>query len=604
MRHTIMERTVQPVEGYVRKGWAPPLRATLSWLPGEGYAPYLFVAPFLLLFAAFTLYPLLYALVLSFTHWHGLGAARFIGLDNYIFLLTDNDFWGALANATMLWLLVVPAQTVLAVAAATVLSSAALRFRALYRIALAAPFVTPVVAMAEVWRGLLGTDYTGGSSPVNDLLTLLHLPSVGWLTTEEWARPALALFVIWKTFGFALVLMLVAVQTVPRELYEAAALDGAGAVTQFRRVTVPLVRRSIAFWVVVATLTVFQLAAEPHVLTNGGPYGATTTPGLLLYGYITNSDLGTGAAASFLLIALVLVLSLLALWLLRAEEDVGTPSANTVTAPPPRSATYGARPSLLVSYLILTLAAILFLYPFYEMVTSALTASADGTPPVGFDPRHVTLDNVVGALRAGPPYLLVGLKNTAIVVLTRDALTLFFCPLAGFAFAKYRFRGRNALFGIVLATLMLPVLVLIVPLFLEMNALGWVNTYQALILPGAIDAFGIFWMRQVIAGVSDELLDAGRIDGCSPFGLYRRIILPSIRPGLVALAIFALLTTYNDFLWPVIVVVTDEMQTLQLVLDNLPSSAAGALATLPVLVLFLLLQRPLMRGITTGRASG
>ncbi len=111
-------------------------------------------------------------------------------------------------------------------------------------------------------------------------------------------------------------------------------------------------------------------------------------------------------------------------------------------------------------------------------------------------------------------------------------------------------------------------------------------------------------MRQVIAGVSDELLDAGRIDGCSPFGLYRRIILPSIRPGLVALAIFALLTTYNDFLWPVIVVVTDEMQTLQLVLDNLPSSAAGALATLPVLVLFLLLQRPLMRGITTGRASG
>jgi len=573
--------------------------------------PYVFVAPFFLLFAGFTLYPVLYALVLSVTYWHGVGTPRFIGWGNYTFLLTDDEFWGSIGNAATLWLLVVPAQTLLAVTGAVVLSAPALRLRWLWRTAFLVPFVTPLVAMAQVWKDLFSSvdSESGLDGPVNTLLHTLHLPTVGWLTTEEWAKPTLALFLIWKTSGFALVLMMAAVQHIPRELYEAAALDGAGPLTQFRRVTVPLLRRPIAFWVVVATLTIFQMFAEPYVLTGGGPYGATTTPGLFLRAYITNSDLGTGAANSILLIVLVFVLSLLALRLLRPGMDLGTSSANALTLAAPRPVAGFSRdrrrPLRLLGYLPLVLLAASFLYPLVWMIASSVMARTDaGALPLSLDPWTVTVQRFIDAVHEGPPFLLDGFKNTFIVLACKEALTLFFCPLAGFAFAKYRFPGRNALFGVVLATLMLPVLVLIVPLFLEMNALGWVNTYPALIVPGAIDAFGIFWMRQVIADVPDELLEAGRIDGCAPFRLYWRVVLPIIQPGLAALAIFTSLTVYNDFVWPVIVTVTDEMQTLPLVLDNVPSSAAETLATLPILALFLVFQRPLMHGILAGSLKG
>ncbi len=312
------------------------------------HMPYVFVAPFFLLFAGFTLYPVLYALVLSVTYWHGVGTPRFIGWGNYTFLLlTDDEFWQSIGNAATLWLLVVPAQTLLAVTGAVVLSAPALRLRWLWRTAFLIPFATQLVAMAQVWKDLFSSadPESGLDGPVNTLLHTLHLPTIGWLTTEEWAKPTLALFLIWKTSGLALVLMMAAVRHIPRELYEAAALDGVGPLTQFRRVTVPLLRRPIAFWVVAATLTIFQMFAEPYVLTGGGPYGATTTPGLFLRAYITNSDLGAGAANSILLIVLVFVLSLLALRLLRPGMDLGASSANAlILAAPCRRLLSGSSP--------------------------------------------------------------------------------------------------------------------------------------------------------------------------------------------------------------------------------------------------------------------
>lgn len=199
---------------------------------------------------------------------------------------------------------------------------------------------------------------------------------------------------------------------------------------------------------------------------------------------------------------------------------------------------------------------------------------------------------------------------------------MFFCPLAGFAFAKFHFRGRNLLFTLVLSTLMLPVIVLIVPLLLEMGQLEWVDTYQGLILPGAIGAFGIFWMRQQMAEVPDEMLDAGRIDGCTPFGLFWRIVVPVIRPALAALAILTFMDIYNDFVWPVVVTSSDTMQTLQVQLSALYTQinnaqpglaghsawgevlAASCLATLPILILFLALQRQFIRGILSGSVKG
>ena len=280
-------------------------------------APYIFILPFFLVFAAFGAYPLAYALRLSFTRWTGAGEARWIGLDNYTYLLTSPEFWASLGNSSVMWLLVVPIQLVAGLGAAVLLSNAKLRLRGLFRVAFIAPFVTPLVAMAQVWIVVFDRDY----GLVNHALNLVGLPDVGWLTSTAWSKPTLALLFLWKTTGFAIIILLAGLQSVPAHVYEAADLDGASRPRQFWSMTVPLMRRSLSFLLVIQTLAVFQMFAEPFVVTQGGPYGSTTTAGLYLYDHITASDLGTGAANSFLLVILVFALSLISVRLLRARDE-------------------------------------------------------------------------------------------------------------------------------------------------------------------------------------------------------------------------------------------------------------------------------------------
>ncbi|MFG1679646.1 carbohydrate ABC transporter permease [Nonomuraea sp. NPDC049269] len=272
-----------------------------------------------------------------------------------------------------------------------------------------------------------------------------------------------------------------------------------------------------------------------------------------------------------------------------------------------------------VQYAVLVLLAIAFLYPIWWALSSSLKPAAEIiTSPLSVG--AVTLDNY-RAMFADVP-IGTGFVNTTLVLAVKGAMTMVFCPLAGYAFAKYTFPGKNALFGVVLLTLMLPTLVLIIPLLLEMSALGWVNTYQALILPGSVDAFSIFWMRQVIAAIPDELLDAGRVDGASEFGVFYRVVIPVIRPGLAALAVLTTMNIYNDFVWPVVAVNDTEHQTLQVVLSTLAQNvtgnrvgadfatvwgellAAGSIAMLPLLVIFILLQRHFISGILAGSVKG
>ncbi|MGN9784092.1 carbohydrate ABC transporter permease [Nonomuraea sp. ZG12] len=270
-------------------------------------------------------------------------------------------------------------------------------------------------------------------------------------------------------------------------------------------------------------------------------------------------------------------------------------------------------------YVLLTLLALAFLYPIWWAISSSVKPAAEIiTSPLSIGAP--TLDNY-RAMFADVP-IGTGFANTALVLAVKGAMTMFFCPLAGYAFAKYTFPGKNALFGVVLLTLMLPTLVLIIPLLLEMSALGWVNTYQALILPGSIDAFSIFWMRQTIAAIPDELIDAGRVDGAGEFGIFAKVVLPVIRPGMAALAVLTTMNVYNDFVWPVVAVNDTSHQTLQVVLATLAQNitgnrigadfatvwgellAAGSIAMLPLLVIFVLLQRHFINGILAGSVKG
>ncbi|MEY9852283.1 multiple sugar transport system permease protein [Leifsonia sp. EB41] len=271
------------------------------------------------------------------------------------------------------------------------------------------------------------------------------------------------------------------------------------------------------------------------------------------------------------------------------------------------------------SHVFLLVLTVAFLAPVAWAIVSSFKPAAEIIrDPLGFS--GFTLDNFRGMIQDVP--IGSGFLNTGVVLLVKGAITLFFAPLAAYAFAKYDFRGKNLIFGAVLLTLMLPTIVLIIPLLLEMKELGWVNTYQALILPGSVDAFAIFWMRQVIAAVPDELLDAARVDGCGEFGIFWRVIVPVIRPGLAGLAVLTIMNIYNDFVWPVVVASSSRMATLQVVLSTLAQNisgnkvgadyatvtgellAAATVALIPLLILFIVLQKHFINGILAGSVKG
>ena len=199
--------------------------------------------------------------------------------------------------------------------------------------------------------------------------------------------------------------------------------------------------------------------------------------------------------------------------------------------------------------------------------------------------------------------------NSVFIATASTLLTLFFCSLGGYAFAKYQFRGQKVLFGILLASMMVPFQVLLVPLFGLMYDIGWLNSYKAIIIPFSVGAFGVFLMRQFIVTIPSELLDAARIDGCSEFGIYYRIVLPIIKPALGALTIYSFLGSWNGYLWPLIILRDEAKYTLPIGLANLVGiyrqdygmlMAGTLLSLMPIVILFLAMQREFVQGITLG----
>jgi multiple sugar transport system permease protein len=205
------------------------------------------------------------------------------------------------------------------------------------------------------------------------------------------------------------------------------------------------------------------------------------------------------------------------------------------------------------------------------------------------------------------------LLNSALIAFTATAVSLVVNSMAGYAFAKLRFRGRDGAFRVLGAGLVIPAQVAMLPLFLLMKQLGLVNTYWGVMIPVFASIFGIFLIRQYATAIPDDLLDAARVDGASELRIYRSIVLPVIAPILATLAIWTFLTTWNDFMWPLIVLSDEAKYTLPVALANLSGEhvqdtelmMAGSVVTVvPVLLAFLALQRYYMRGIMAGSVKG
>ncbi|HUW62053.1 MAG TPA: carbohydrate ABC transporter permease [Candidatus Bathyarchaeia archaeon] len=256
----------------------------------------------------------------------------------------------------------------------------------------------------------------------------------------------------------------------------------------------------------------------------------------------------------------------------------------------------------------------LFVFPFYWLFISAFKDMGQifKLPPE-FLPNPWVLGNFVRVFQE--THIVRAFVNSVVIAGGHVALALFLCSLAGYAFAKFpRAPGRDKLFAFVLATMMIPGAVLLIPIFVVLCKLQAVNTYWAMIVPGAASAFGIFWMRQYASeNVHNDLLDAARIDGCSEFQIYWRVVLPILKPALAALGIVLVIGIWNNLMWAFIVLRTESMYTLPLVIYLLHGEhrtpfelimAGSVVATLPLIVAFLVFQKNFIEGITAGSIKG
>ena len=261
------------------------------------------------------------------------------------------------------------------------------------------------------------------------------------------------------------------------------------------------------------------------------------------------------------------------------------------------------------AYCVVGVGALIMLAPFYFMfvfATHSRTEIFSLPPPLFFGDDFF---NNLKILTERMPFWR-NLGWSLYVALASTALTLLFCSLGGYAFALFDFKFKNALFGLVMGTMLLPSFMNMIPTFMIMDALGWIDQPKALYIPGAASAFGIFLMRQfVTSSIPKDLVEAARMDGCSELGIYARIVLPLLKPALGTLGLITFIASWNNFIGPLIVMRSPEMYTLPLALRSLQSPvntewgalmAGSAIATLPLVVLFLFSSRQLISGLTAG----
>ena len=251
--------------------------------------------------------------------------------------------------------------------------------------------------------------------------------------------------------------------------------------------------------------------------------------------------------------------------------------------------------------------------PFIWMVSTSLKPADEifTIPPIIISPNS----SLKAYAYLQEQYNILGIvKNTFVIAFSATILRLFFCALGGYGFAKFKFPGQGALFAFLLGTMVIPSVVTLVPVYIIMRDLKWIDTFWPLIIPGAANAFGIFFMRQYIMSVSNELMDAARIDGAGEFTIFWRIILPIVAPGLTSLGLIFFMGSWNDFIGPLIYLKSPEHFTLPLIIRSLigpvgrtvydVQMATSVISLIPLLIIFLIFQRRFVEGITAGAIKG
>ncbi|HWS34945.1 MAG TPA: ABC transporter permease subunit [Actinoplanes sp.] len=603
-----------------------------------------FLAPTALLVGALVLVPIVQSMITSTTERHGADSV-FVGLDNYTALAGDGQFHTGLVNSFVFTAYAEIFKVVLGLSAALLLHRLR-RGRALLVGLLLVPWVVPTVVTAFSWRALLDPIFGSVNTLLTDsgigpLLAGLHLVDTwpaGWLSDPELAMPSVILVNVWKGVPFFTVCFLAGLKAIPTDLYEAATIDGASTLQQFRHVTLPGLRHVITVTVTLSSIWTFNNFDLIWLLTQGGPGDVTAPYVLVAYSKaILQLQYGAGAAATLVMLPVIAGLVFVLVRLLRQEERPtprrtvqGLPWAVTAVV---TGLLFWASPQIFwraavvlavilliavtigrVTYLALAGLLAFTLGPMYWI---AVTAFKSETQVVMRDndlwPTPWTLEQF-GALFTNQPFGSWYL-NTIMVSAASTTIALVCAALGGYALARLRFRGAQGFTVTVLLTYVMPGALLFIPLYqlliearLTDSLWSLVLTYPTFTLP-----FATWLLTGYFASIPVDLEEAALVDGSTRFQAFLRVVLPLAKPGLLAVALFTLTNAWNEFLFAFVFITKDEYKTLPVGMQSMIAgdvvpqgqlAAASLLVSIPVVVMYGFGQRFLTEGLTAGAVKG
>ncbi len=566
----------------------------------ETAAGWAFILPWLVGGSVLSLLPMGLSLYLSFTKYGVLSAPRWVGWEHYVHLVTvDPAVRDAAWNTVSFAFWSVGLGIVSSLAAAMLLS---LRkpLMGVWRTVYYLPSVIPAVSTALLWRWILEPR----AGLINGLLRWARLPAPGWFTDPDWVIPAFVILSLQGACGNNMVIFLARLRGIDASLYEAGMIDGAGAWSRFRHITLPQLSPVILYHVVMGVIGSLQIFTQPMFIRTPGRSGLFYAVYIYRTGW-QELRMGYACALSWVLFAVLIALSLAVFrssrrWVSYEQEDIqASPGSDALR---PRG--LGAW----LWYLAVVVGGMVMLVPILWMVSTSLKSPEDlrAVPPVPLS-WPLRWENYARAWSALPFGRFV--LNTAFVAGLASAGQVLTSLLVAYGFARFRFRGRGVLFGVLIATLMIPATVMMVPVFLIWRTIGLVGTYDPLVLGALLGGSPllVFIAHQFFKTLPRELEEAAWLDGASHARTFFQFILPTARPMVLVLGLIAFQTHWNDFLGPLLYLNRLEDYTLTLGVHFFQGSTMGeapkwhwmmaitVVMSLPTVAIFFITQRAFFR---------
>ena len=596
----------------------------------EKIAPYFFISPFYIIFSIFFLVPTLASFVLAFFKWKGVKAPKFRGWGNYEYLFfKDQNFWDIFQNTIFYSVGSVFITIPLALLLALALNSHSLKLKPFWRLVFFSPIVTSVVAAALSFKMILNSEF----GLLNYALSFVGIESINWVESSATSKWSVMMLVVWRWTGLTCIYFLAGLQFIDRTLYEAAKIDGATAWHQFWYVTLPQLAPVTLFVCIIVSIGSFQIFEDVFVMYSGNdvPTHAKSMVVYILERGFQQLRLGFGSSIGVFMFVCIFVISLLQFRSFASNlnqdakksfiEKLLSPIIDFIANIFPIQSAASNKKSLspimgkFTLNIFIAIVGLITLIPYFFMVTSSLKSTSEimAWPPIIWS-KNPNWDNVTNLFTEYPANLWI--FNSFIVAIIVTLLTVFLCTLAGYAFAKYAFKGKNKLFIFMVATAMIPFPIIMIPLYVLVGRMGMNDTLLGLIIPFVAPAIGIFMMRQFITSVPDELIQAARADGAGEFRIFWQIVVPLVWPGIATLSIITYVHSWNSFLWPLIILRDDLNYTIPLGMTEVFALSVGqepqygqamafaTITTIPIIFVFSFVQKYYIAGLSAGAVKG